>query len=230
MRAISLRMRNSRTGNPLLAGERRLAMAYSRLSIIPAPAYQARPVLAVKHGGGVLSGPYPIETLEIPMTRFLHLFWLLALLSLAACGPAEPEVTSEPTADSLPAPADVAGPPADATVLPSGLAYKVLQAGAGETHPTLADTVVVHYTGWTTDGAMFDSSVLRGEPAEFPLHKLIEGWQQGIPLMVVGEKARFWIPGALAYDNRNRPDAPKGMLVFDVELLGIKPAPENPAE
>jgi len=165
------------------------------------------------------------------MIHALRLFRLLAAftlaLTLAGCGPAEPEATpAEPAADSLPAPADVAGPPTDATVLPSGLAYKVLQAGTGEAHPTLADTVVVHYTGWTTDGAMFDSSVLRGEPAEFPLNKLIEGWQQGIPLMVVGEKARFWIPGALAYDNRNRPGAPKGMLVFDVELLGIKKAAE----
>lgn len=160
------------------------------------------------------------------MTQSLRLLSLLAAVSLAlaACDLDNAKTAPEPTAESLPAPADVASPPLDATVLLSGLAYKVLQPGNGEVHPTLTDTVVVHYTGWTTDGAMFDSSVLRGEPAEFPLNRLIEGWQQGIPLMVVGEKARFWIPGALAYDNRNRPDAPKGMLVFDVELLGIKPA------
>jgi peptidylprolyl isomerase len=80
----------------------------------------------------------------------------------------------------------------------------------------------VHYTGWTTDGKMFDSSVARGEPATFPLNGVIKGWTEGVQLMVVGEKRRFWIPGNLAYDNSPRPGAPKGMLVFDVELLAIK--------
>jgi peptidylprolyl isomerase len=150
---------------------------------------------------------------------------LLGALCLSACSPAGHEAAPEPGTHGLPAPANVTHPPADATVLPSGLAYKVLRAGRGKVHPTLADTVVVNYTGWTTDGKMFDSSLVRGKPAEFPLNKLIQGWQQGIPLMVVGEKARFWIPGKLAYDNRaDRPNAPKGMLVFDVKLLGIKPA------
>jgi len=150
---------------------------------------------------------------------------LLATLYLCACSPARNGSTPKPGTHSLPAPANVTHPPADATVLPSGLAYKVLRPGSGKVHPTLADTVVVNYTGWTTDGTMFDSSVVRGKPAEFPLNKLIKGWQQGIPLMVVGEKARFWIPGKLAYDNRDdRPNAPKGMLVFDVKLLEIKPA------
>lgn len=149
---------------------------------------------------------------------------LLAALCLSACSPARNETAPEPETHNLPAPANVTHPPADATVLASGLAYKVLRAGSGKVHPTLADTVVVNYTGWTTDGKMFDSSLVRGKPATFPLNKLIKGWQQGIPLMVVGEKARFWIPGKLAYDNRpDRPNAPKGMLVFDVKLLGINP-------
>jgi peptidylprolyl isomerase len=127
------------------------------------------------------------------------------------------------TAGDIPAPADVAAPPADATTLKDGLAYKVLKPGTGKIHPTLEDTVVVHYTGWTTDGKMFDSSVARGEPATFPLGRLIKGWQEGIPLMVTGEKMRFWIPGDLAYAKSNRPGAPKGMLVFDVKLIDIKP-------
>jgi FKBP-type peptidyl-prolyl cis-trans isomerase len=76
----------------------------------------------------------------------------------------------------------------------------------------------VHYSGWTTDGQMFDSSVTRGEPAEFPLSGVIPGWTEGVQLMVVGEKRRFWIPEALAYRGQ-RP--PLGMLVFDVELLAI---------
>ena len=82
--------------------------------------------------------------------------------------------------------------------------------------------VTVHYTGWTTDGRMFDSSVTRNEPATFPLGRVIKGWTEGVQLMVVGEKRRFWIPGSLAYDNSTRPGVPKGMLVFDVELLAIK--------
>ena len=83
-------------------------------------------------------------------------------------------------------------------------------------------TVEVHYSGWTTDGKMFDSSVARGMPATFPLNGVIKGWTEGVQLMVVGEKTRFWIPGELAYDSSPRPGAPKGMLVFDIELLSIK--------
>jgi peptidylprolyl isomerase len=69
---------------------------------------------------------------------------------------------------------------------------------------------------------MFDSSVKRGQPARFPLGNVIKGWTEGLQLMVVGEKTRFWIPGELAYDNSPRPGAPKGTLVFDIELLSIK--------
>jgi peptidylprolyl isomerase len=81
---------------------------------------------------------------------------------------------------------------------------------------------MVHYSGWTTDGQMFDSSVTRGQPASFPLDRVIAGWTEGLQLMVVGEKTRFWIPGKLAYgDTPERPGAPAGTLVFDVELLQI---------
>jgi len=76
---------------------------------------------------------------------------------------------------------------------------------------------------------MFDSSVLRGKKATFPLNRLIKGWQEGVQLMVVGEKRRFWIPPELAYGNHSkRPGAPSGMLVFDVQLYAIDPAPESP--
>jgi peptidylprolyl isomerase len=82
--------------------------------------------------------------------------------------------------------------------------------------------VTVNYTGWTTDGKMFDSSIPRGEPSTFEVSGVIPGWTEGVQLMVVGEKRRFWIPGALAYDNIPDPNAPKGMLVFDIELLAVK--------
>ena len=120
----------------------------------------------------------------------------------------------------IPAPADVAAPPADATVTASGLASRSLQAGTGTKHPGPRSRVLVHYSGWTTDGRRFDSSVSRGEPIAFGLHQVIPGWTEGVQLMVEGEKRRLWIPEALAYGGR--PGAPAGMLVFDVELIRIE--------
>jgi peptidylprolyl isomerase len=120
-------------------------------------------------------------------------------------------------------PSDVAEAPKDAKKTASGLAYKLLKHGKGKDHPTADSTVEVHYTGWTTDGKLFDSSVVRGQPATFPLGGVIKGWTEGLQLMVAGDKARFWIPGNLAYgDTPSRPGAPAGTLVFDVELLSIK--------
>jgi len=121
------------------------------------------------------------------------------------------------------APEDVKAAPASAKKTATGLAYRVLKPGTGKVHPSATNRVTVHYSGWTTDGKMFDSSVARGEPATFPLNGVIKGWTEGVQLMVVGEKTRFWIPGALAYgDTPQRPGAPAGMLVFDVELLSIQ--------
>ena len=116
------------------------------------------------------------------------------------------------------APSDVKAPPSDAKKTVSGIAYKVLKEGAGARHPKASDSVTVHYTGWTTDGKMFDSSVTRGQPATFPLDGVIAGWTEGVQLMVEGEKARFWIPEKLAYKGER---APYGMLVFDIELIKI---------
>ena len=118
-----------------------------------------------------------------------------------------------------PVPEDVAAPPADAKKTAKGVSYKVLRPGTGKVHPRADQTVEVHYTGWTTDGEMFDSSVARGQPARFPLSGVIPGWTDGLQTMVVGEKTRFWIPEELAYKGRS--GAPQGMLVFDVELLSI---------
>jgi FKBP-type peptidyl-prolyl cis-trans isomerase len=123
-------------------------------------------------------------------------------------------------------PPDVAAAPADAKKTKSGLAYKVLTAGTDKDHPKEWDKVTVNYSGWTTDGKMFDSSVTRGKPASFNLKQVIPGWTEGIPLMVKGEKTRFWIPKELAYDGK--PGKPQGMLVFDVELVEIEHLPEPP--
>jgi FKBP-type peptidyl-prolyl cis-trans isomerase len=129
----------------------------------------------------------------------------------------------------LPPPADVAAPPANAERTASGLASVVLQAGTGAEKPTLRDKVKVHYSGWTKDGKMFDSSVVQNTPAEFGVTQVIKGWTEGLQLMTVGEKRRFWIPADLAYgEPARRPGAPSGQLTFDVELLEIMKAPPPP--
>lgn len=125
--------------------------------------------------------------------------------------------------DPIPVPEDVDAAPADAKRTPSGLAYKFLKHGKGKQHPNADSTVEVHYSGWTPDGHLFDSSVRRGKPISFALNGVIKGWTEGVQLMVAGDKARFWIPGALAYgDKPSQPGAPSGPLVFDVELLSIQ--------
>jgi FKBP-type peptidyl-prolyl cis-trans isomerase len=129
------------------------------------------------------------------------------------------------TAQALPAPPDVAAAPADAAKTASGLASRVIRPGTGSARPGATDLVTVHYTGWTTDGRMFDSSRARNETATFPLNRVIAGWTEGVQLMVAGEQRRFWIPEALAYRGQREP---RGMLVFDVELISFKPAPVPP--
>ena len=121
---------------------------------------------------------------------------------------------------TIPAPSDVAAPPADAAKTPSGLATKVLRPGTGTVRPRANSRVNVHYSGWTTDGRMFDSSVARNEPISFGLNQVIPGWTEGVQLMVEGEQRRLWIPENLAYGGQR--GAPQGMLVFDVELIKIE--------
>lgn len=104
----------------------------------------------------------------------------------------------------------------------SGLQYQVITEGTGP-KPTATDRVKVHYVGAVLDGSEFDSSIKRGEPAEFPLNGVIAGWTEGIQLMPVGSKYIFWIPSELAYGAQSRPPhiKPNSMLKFEVELLEI---------
>ncbi|WP_300181156.1 FKBP-type peptidyl-prolyl cis-trans isomerase [uncultured Aliivibrio sp.] len=105
----------------------------------------------------------------------------------------------------------------------SGLQYLVLQEGTGIEHPTAKNKVKVHYHGTTIDGNVFDSSVERGEPIEFGLGQVIKGWTEGVQLMVVGQKMRFFIPSNLAYGNRSAGSIqPGSVLIFEVELLDFK--------
>jgi FKBP-type peptidyl-prolyl cis-trans isomerase len=121
------------------------------------------------------------------------------------------------------------------TTTASGLQYEVVKAGTGP-KPKDSDTVQVHYTGTLLDGTKFDSSVDRGEPTTFPLKGVIPGWTEGLQLMPVGSKYKFYIPSALAYgENGPGPIGPNAMLTFEVELLKIMPPadaakPAAPAE
>jgi peptidylprolyl isomerase len=94
-------------------------------------------------------------------------------------------------------PDDVAAPPSDARRTPSGLTYKVLRPGKGSGNPRSDSRVSVHYTGWTTDGKMFDSSHKRGQPASFGLNEVIKGWTEGVQLMTEGEKPNTFSVGGL---------------------------------
>lgn len=104
----------------------------------------------------------------------------------------------------------------------SGLQYMVLRQGTGQ-RPRPSDRVRVHYHGTLLDGTVFDSSYDRGQPAEFGLSQVIAGWTEGVALMPVGAKYRFWIPASLAYGERGSPPTigPGATLVFDVELLDV---------
>ena len=116
--------------------------------------------------------------------------------------------------------------------LPSGLRYEIVKPGEGA-FPKATDTVKVHYTGTLVDGKVFDSSVQRGEPAEFPLNGVIPGWTEGIQKINKGGKIKLYIPSSLGYGDtppEGGPIPPGATLVFDVELLEIKaPAPAAPA-
>ena len=117
------------------------------------------------------------------------------------------------------APPDVAAPPPDAKKTPKGVFYKILKAVPGSPHPKVTDAVKIDYSGWTTDGKPFDSSKSKGRPYDTRLQDVIVGWQEGVPMVGVGESARLWIPAELAYPNGG---GPQGMLVFDIDLLEIK--------
>ena len=112
--------------------------------------------------------------------------------------------------------------PAGVTKTYSGLKSKILRPGRGGATPNSLNTVTAHYTGMTLDGKVFDSSIPRGEPSEFPLDQVIAGWTEGLQLMTRGEKRRFWIPAKLAYGENPGGGKPGGDLIFDVELIDFR--------
>jgi len=124
------------------------------------------------------------------------------------------------------APDLVFSPPEEAKETSSGLRYQVIAKGKGKS-PEATSRVTVHYQGWLTSGELFDSSFQRGQPATFPLDRVIPGWTEGLQLMQEGAIYRFWIPADLAYGDR--PGTPQGMLIFEVELLSVEVLPSIPS-
>ena len=151
---------------------------------------------------------------------------LSGFMSVAATGFGQP---AQPPRQSVAVPPpDVAAPPPDAETTASGLKSKVITAGTGSAKPGPSDVVTVHYTGWTAEGKMFDSTVLRGRPSAFAVDRIIMGWSEGVQLMVEGEKRRLWIPSKLAFEGLR--DRPQGPIVFDVELIDILGTPTTPSD
>ena len=126
-------------------------------------------------------------------------------------------------------PGDLASMPADALSTSRGARYTIVERGPGDraTHPTVNDRVRVHFTGWTLDGHMFDSSVPQGTPIEAPVGKFLAGWVEVLPLMAPGDRARVWLPVALAFNDE--PGRPQGPVVFELSLLAILPPAPPPA-
>jgi hypothetical protein len=181
--------------------------------------------------------------------------YLPIVLFMWACGAPTPPAVSAPSAQEdakavlaqelgdVPAPAGpcpehtaphvLENPRAAVHRTAIGLAYCILVEGPPGVVPGATDTVKVHYTGWTEEGEMFDSSVDRGQPVDMALNQVIRGWGEGLRLMTPGDKARLWIPGSLGYGRREPGAAagipPKGTLIFDVELLDVQRAPPEPS-
>ena len=148
----------------------------------------------------------------------------LLVLPAAAllCAAAFAQQAPAPAAEALAAAAAEKG----AVVSASGLVYRSIEDGKGES-PAATDTVRVHYRGRFPDGREFDSSYSRGQPASFPLNRVIRCWTEGVQKMKVGGKARLACPAAIAYGERGAGGVipPNAVLLFEVELLGITKAP-----
>jgi FKBP-type peptidyl-prolyl cis-trans isomerase len=156
--------------------------------------------------------------------------WIPADLTHKMDDPDEPPSRADVTYDiellsiqkAPPTPRDLKAPPAAAHKRPSGLALQVLRKGRGGRHPAPGSRMKLHFSGWTTDGRLIESTVMAGRPAVYELEAVIPGWREALEQMVVGEKVRVWIPTALAYGDKPRRGVPRGDLVYELELLELE--------
>jgi hypothetical protein len=206
-RGGAVRLHTIPRGTPLSTiGGREVALAAAEIDVEP-------PV----DGKACFDATFQLDRLDHDGSNMWRSFRLCAPADVVDGPPVPPRTAGD---DPLAAPPDVAAPPSDAQRTAKGVFYKRLVRGKSGKRPKASSTVLVHYTGWTTDGKMFDSTHQRSQPARFPLTAVIAGWTDGLQTMVVGDKTRFWIPEELAY--QGRPGPPAGMLVFDVELLSVE--------
>lgn len=182
---------------------------------------QAEVDALIKGLAGAAAGkesPYDLEKIGPAMDQFMQRKQSAYMAKLKEKGAAESTAFM----------ADVKKKPG-VVVLPSGLVYQIEKQGEGPT-PKPTETVKVHYVGTLVNGTEFDSSVKRGEPVEFQLDQVIPGWTEGLQKISKGGKIKLYIPPALAYGDDGRPGIPPAStLVFEVELLDIKPTPPAPA-
>lgn len=161
-------------------------------------------------------------------TLALVILSLTLTVGLVACEDEDAVQDPTPTVGTVeptPMPTNIPMPTvsAEATTTAGGVQVFVIQEGTGDQAVLLTDTITVHYTGWLEDGTTFDSSVPRDEPLQQPLTGLIEGWQEGLVGMKVGEKRRLIIPPELGYGEEGFPPTipPGATLIFDIELISI---------
>jgi len=178
------------------------------------------------------------------MLRPLTICCLLPTLGLVSCEDEQNAAKTESPEETNPlfkAPANVASPPDNARRTNDGLTYIVLKKPTSAAHIRRHDIIKMEYSGWTTDGKMFDSSILSGklfqmraDQIPLPQTPLIQGWKNILPKMKLGEKRRVWIPAELAYGvNPQNPNSPAGDLVFDIEIKEVDrelPAPATPTD
>jgi peptidylprolyl isomerase len=179
------------------------------------------------------------EALKLMVTDEKRRMWIPAELVFATHvahhGPKEMHEHAAPPVDLtadiqliqiLKAPAvpeNLNAPPPKALRTASGVTLQILKAGTSTEHPSMSSRVTLNYSGWTMDGKLFESTMMSGHPAAVLVGTALPGWREALLRMVTGEKARVWIPAALAYGNHPvERMAPAGDLVYDIELLDFK--------
>jgi hypothetical protein len=155
-----------------------------------------------------------LQAMHSGVRRRLGRHTMLVLFAFAAAGGCD---RPQPAPHGTIAPADVAGPPPEATVTPTGLAFRKLVSGPPGGHPKASAVVLVNYTGWTVDGTIVEGAPIGSPPVSMRLSDAMPGLREGLRLMRAGDKYRFWIPPSLAYGHRT--GEPRGMLVYDIHLV-----------